>query len=58
MLAVTLVAMATLNATPYAVFAGSARKLVSSPSVLRRFNLNGGSLLSVAGVWALAKHRA
>ena len=57
-LAVTFVAMATLNATLYAVFAGSARKVLSSPRALRRFNLAGGSLLSVAGVWALLAKRA
>ena len=55
-LAVTFVAMATLNATLYAMFAGSARSLLSSPRAQRRFNLAGGSLLSVAGVWALV-HR-
>ena len=56
-LAVTFVVMATLNATLYAVFAASARKLLSSPRALRRFNLAGGSLLSVAGVWALLAKR-
>jgi len=57
-LAATFVAMATLNATLYAVFAGSARKVLSSPRAQRRFNLAGGSLLSVAGVWALLAKRA
>lgn len=57
-LAVTFVAMATLNATLYAVFAGSARKLLSSPRAQQRFNVAGGSLLSVAGVWALLTKRA
>ena len=57
-LAVTFVVMATLNATLYAVFAGSARKVLSSPRAQRRFNLAGGSLLSVAGVWALLAKRA
>ena len=52
-LAVTFVVMATLNATLYAVFAGSARKALSSPRAQRRFNVAGGSLLSVAGIWAL-----
>ena len=56
-LAVTFVAMAALNATLYAVFAGSARKLLSSPKARRRFNLAGGSLLSAAGVWALLAKR-
>jgi threonine/homoserine/homoserine lactone efflux protein len=57
-LAVTFVAMATLNATLYAVFAGSARKVLSSPRAQRRFNLAGGSLLSAAGFWALLAKRA
>lgn len=56
-LAVTFVIMATLNATLYAVFAGSARKLLASPKAQRRFNLAGGSLLSAAGVWALLAKR-
>jgi threonine/homoserine/homoserine lactone efflux protein len=56
-LAVTFVAMAALNATLYAVFAGSARKLLSSPRAQRRFNLTGGSLLSAAGLWALMARR-
>ena len=56
-LAVTFVAMAALNATLYAVFAASARKLLSSPRAQRRFNLAGGSLLSAAGFWALMARR-
>jgi len=57
LLAVTFVIMATLNATLYAVFAASARRLLSSPGAQRRFNLGGGSLLSAAGVWALLAKR-
>jgi threonine/homoserine/homoserine lactone efflux protein len=57
-LAVTFVVMATVNASLYAVFAGSARQLLSSPKAQRRFNLAGGSLLSFAGVWALLAKRA
>jgi threonine/homoserine/homoserine lactone efflux protein len=56
-LAVTFVLLATLNATLYAVFAGSARRLLASPRAQRRFNIAGGSLLSVAGVWALLARR-
>jgi len=56
-LAVTFVAMAALNATLYAVFAGTARKLLASPRAQRRFNLAGGSLLSAAGVWTLLAKR-
>ena len=57
LLALTFVAMATLNATLYAVFAGSARKVLASPRAQRRFHLAGGSLLSAAGVWALLAKR-
>ena len=58
-LAVTFVVMATINATLYAAFAGSARRLLASPRAQKRFHLAGGSLLSVAGMWALlAKHPA
>lgn len=56
-LALTFVAMATLNATLYATFAGTARKALASPRSQRYFNLAGGSLLSVAGVWALLAKR-
>jgi threonine/homoserine/homoserine lactone efflux protein len=56
-LGTTFVCMATINATLYAVFAGSARRLLSSPRAQRRFNLAGGSLLSLAGVWALLAKR-
>lgn len=56
-LALTFVAMAALNATLYAVSAGSARRLLASPRAQRRFNLAGGSLLSAAGIWALLARR-
>lgn len=56
-LAGTFVALATINATLYAVFAGSARRLLTSPTAQRRFNLAGGSLLAAAGVWALLARR-
>lgn len=56
-LAVTFVVLATLNATLYAVFAASARKLLASSRAQRRFNLTGGSLLCAAGVWALLVKR-
>ena len=49
--------LATINATLYAVFASSARKLLSSSRAQRRFNLAGGSLLRAAGVWALLARR-
>ena len=57
LLAVTFVAMATLNASVYSTFAASANRLLASPRAQRRLNLAGGSLLSAAGVWALlARH--
>jgi threonine/homoserine/homoserine lactone efflux protein len=52
-LGTTFVALATLNATLYAVFAATARAVLSSPRAHRRFNLAGGTLLAAAGVWAL-----
>lgn len=57
LLAITFVLLATLNATLYAVFAASARRLLASPGAQRRFNLAGGSLLCAAGVWALLAKR-
>jgi threonine/homoserine/homoserine lactone efflux protein len=56
-LAVTFVIMAIVNATLYALFAASARKVLASPRAQRRFNFAGGSLLSAAGVWALLAKR-
>ncbi len=56
-LCVTFVLLATFNATLYAVFAVGARRVLSSPVARKRFNLGGGSLLAIAGGWALtAKH--
>lgn len=57
-LAITFVVLATINATLYAVFAAAARRLLASPRAQRRFNLAGGGLLSVAGLWALTVRRA
>ncbi|MBD3897308.1 LysE family translocator [Halomonas sp. ML-15] len=56
-LAATFVTLATLNATLYAFFAASARRLLSTPRAQRGFHLLGGSLLSGAGVWALLARR-
>jgi len=58
LLALTFVALATLNATLYAVFASAARRLLASARAQRRFHLTGGALLSVAGLWALLARRA
>jgi threonine/homoserine/homoserine lactone efflux protein len=57
LLATTFVVLAVFNASLYAVFAASARRLLGSPRAQRRFNLVGGSLLSSAGVWALLARR-
>lgn len=57
LLAITFVALATINATLYTVFASSARRLLFSTKAQRRFNLAGGALLSLAGVWALLTKR-
>ena len=53
LLALTFLTLSMLNATSYALFAGAARRLLNSPRAQRRFNLAGGSMLSVAGVWTL-----
>ena len=52
-LSLTFVVLAALNATLYAVFAGTARRLLTSAVAQKRFNLAGGSMLSIAGLWAL-----
>lgn len=52
-LSITFVFLATLNSTLYVVFAGQARRVLSSPKAQRRFNIGGGSLLTLAGGWAL-----
>ena len=54
MLSTTFVLLAALNATVYAVFAGKARRILRSPKAHKRFNIAGGSMLSVAGIWALS----
>jgi threonine/homoserine/homoserine lactone efflux protein len=56
-LAITFVLLASLNATIYAVFSGKAKQVLSSSRTQRIFNFCGGSLLSIAGVWALSAKR-
>lgn len=53
-LSITFVILASLNAALYTLFAASARQLLRSPKAQRRFNVGGGSLLTVAGCWALS----
>ncbi|MCB1888407.1 MAG: LysE family translocator [Rhodocyclaceae bacterium] len=57
-LAATFIALATLNASGYALFAAGARRLLRTPGAQRRFNLAGGGLLAAAGVWVLLGRRA
>ena len=57
LLSITFVALATVNATLYAVFAGTARRILAAPRAQRRFNMAGGTLLTAAGFWALFARR-
>jgi threonine/homoserine/homoserine lactone efflux protein len=57
-LAITFVVMATINATLYAMFASTAASFLASRRAQRGFHLAGGSLLSIAGAWALLARRA
>jgi threonine/homoserine/homoserine lactone efflux protein len=57
-LAITFVVMATINATLYAVFASKAASILESRRAKQGFNIAGGSLLSIAGAWALLAKRA
>jgi len=57
-LSVTFVGLAALNATLYAVFAASARRMLRSVKAQRIFNISGGGLLTVAGTWALTVKQA
>ena len=57
LLAATFVILATINATLYATFAATARRILQKPVFRRRFHLMGGSLLAGAGLWALYARR-
>jgi threonine/homoserine/homoserine lactone efflux protein len=56
-MALTFVVLASMNATLYAVFAASARRMLATAAAQRRFKLVGGCLLTTAGVWALLARR-
>lgn len=56
-LGTTFVVLATINATLYAMFASTARRMLESPRAQRRFKLLGGSLICGAGAWALLAKR-
>lgn len=57
-LAITFVILATLNASLYAIFASKAKEYLTSEKSQKRFNIVGGSLLSIAGIWALNAKQA
>ena len=57
-LAATFVTLAIINATLYTTFAGYAARLLATGNARRIFNLGGGSLLSVAGVWTMLARRS
>ncbi len=56
-LAITFVVLAVINAAIYAIFAGQAHRLLCSKTTQQWFNYTGGSLLSIAGIWALTAKR-
>lgn len=56
-LAFTFVMLSIVNAIAYVMFAGSARRLLASSRLQRRFNVAGGSMLSAAGLWTLMSKR-
>ncbi len=58
LLATTFVALATVNASLYALFAAAARRLLTSPRAQRHLNLGGAALLWAAGLWALLVRRS
>ncbi len=57
LLGTSFVILAAINAAMYAVFATSARRVLTSASARRYLHLTGGSLLTAAGIWALLVRR-
>ena len=53
-LSATFVGLAAINASLYVIFAGQARRLLSSEVTQKMISLSGGTLLTIAGVWALS----
>ena len=49
--------LAIIGAVAYASFATTLRKLLASPRAQKAYGLVGGSLLCVAGLWALSARR-
>lgn len=57
-LAITFSVLGALNILCYALFANSIRDFLNTQRVKRSFNILGGSLISLAGLWSLtAKHQ-
>lgn len=56
-LGLTFVALATIGATSYALFASSIRRWLASARAQKAYSMIGGGLLLSAGVWALAAKR-
>jgi len=52
-LAITFVILATLNASLYAIFASKAKEYLTADKSQKKFNIVGGSLLSISGIWTL-----
>lgn len=56
-LAITFIVLATAIVAVYAVFASSASNFLSSARTQRHFNIAGGSMLTLAGIWTLFAKR-
>jgi threonine/homoserine/homoserine lactone efflux protein len=56
-LGATFVLLGVFNSALYAVFADAVREYLATAKAQRRFSIAGGSLLSIAGVWALLAKR-
>ena len=54
---VAFLAVFALGAASYALFATSLRRFLASPRAQKGYGLIGGSLLCIAGVWALSARR-
>jgi len=57
-LAIIFVILATLNASLYAIFASKAKMYLTCEKSQKKFNIVGGSLLCIAGIWALSAKQA
>jgi len=56
-LAITFIVLGTAIVAVYAVFASLASSFLSSARTQRHFNIAGGSMLSIAGIWTLFAKR-